>query len=158
MRLGVKWCMLFYRYLCDRTKWWYFELFPVWLSTRANNRSVKAQIIALHKDRFLFKMSFLISHSRLAKSQALNPTLSPSLSPFNPTPLTHKLFLHVLLASDPAREEMFCLILKCEVSCQVSLVSDLSGQGGKKKKKEREGRKKMFVLHKTAKSQLCDQS
>lgn len=130
------------------------------LSTHANHRSVKAQINALHNGHFLFKMSCLISHSRRAQTQT-NPTPSPSLplSLYNPTPLTHKLFLHVLLMSDPAREEMFCLILKCEVSCQVSLVTDLFGtRRGEEKKKKRAGRKKMFVLHKTAESQSCDQS
>lgn len=114
------------------------------LSTHANHGCVKAQISALHNAHFLFKMSFLISHSSLAPAQA-NPTPALSLSPsvplclsvYNPTPLTHGLFLHVLLASDPAREEMFCLILKCEVSCQVSLVTDLFWTRRGRKKRAR---------------------
>lgn len=77
------------------------------------------------------KCHFLFLILDLHKPNLTKAQLSLSLS--NPTPLTHKLFLHVLLASDPAREEMFCLILKCEVSCQVSLVTDLFGRGGKKK-------------------------
>lgn len=121
------------------------------LTTHANHGSAKAQTNMLHNAHFMFKMSFLISLSQLSLSLALS----------NPTPLTHELFLHVPLASDPARKEMFCLILKCEVSCQVSLVTDLSWtrrRRGKNEKEKRALRKKMFVLHETAESQSRDQS
>lgn len=117
--------------------------------------------ISCSKCHFLFLIQDKpkLTKPQLARSLALSRSLAQL---YNPTPLTHQLSLHVLLASDPAREEMFCLILKCEVSCQVSLVTDLFGRGGEKKKerekKKRAGRKKMFVLHETAEPQSCDQS
>lgn len=92
--------------------------------------------ISCSKCHFLFLIQDKpkLTKPQLARSLALSRSLSQL---YNPTPLTHQLSLHVLLASDPAREEMFCLILKCEVSCQVSLVTDLFGRGGEKKKREK---------------------